>query len=155
MSINLALNKPTNQSSFVLPYSGQRTVDGSTAPISRWLCNSLPCWVSVDLGAVFTIDRWVVRHMAVVPGWPSPGYTMSNFRLQSSMDNMSWQDNDVVSGNSSSVTDRTVQAFQARYLRVMVTGGLQINEQLASIVEFEVYQAEPEPSRGILFQVLE
>lgn len=153
MSINLALNKPTNQSSFVLPYSGGRAVDGSTAPISRWLCNNLPCWASVDLGAVFSIDRWVVKHMAVVPGWPAPGYTISDFKLQKSMDNLVWQDVDMVSGNFLSITDRTVPSFLARYVRVFVTAGLQINPQLASIIEFEVYQTpEPPPTRGVPFQ---
>lgn len=159
MSTNLALNRPASQSSFVLPYSGQRAVDGSISPISRWLCNSLPCFLSIDLGAIFSIDRWVVRHMAVVPGWPAPGYTMSDFRLQRSADNVIWQDVDIVAGNSDSITDRTVSPFQARYLRVLVTGGLQINPQLASILEFEVYQApEPpprSPSRGLSFQAFE
>lgn len=147
-TVNLALDKPASQSSFVLPYSGQRAVDGSVAAVSRWLCNTLPGWASVDLGAVFSIERWVVRHMGVVPGWPSPDYTMRDFMLQASMDNMNWTDIDSVTNNTQSVTDRIVPPFQARYVRVFVTSGLNVNPQLASIVEFEVYSA---PQRGIPF----
>lgn len=149
-AVNLALNKPASQSSFVLPYSAQRAVDGSVAPVSRWLCNTLPGWASVDLGAVFSIDRWVVRHMGVVPGWPSPGYNMRDFKFQASMDNINWTDIDTVTNNVLSVTDRTVTEFQARYVRVLITAGLNINLQLASIMEFEVYEA---PVRGIPFEL--
>ncbi len=145
MSINLALNKSASASDFVPPYSAQRVVDGSTAALSRWLCNTLPCWVNVDLGNVFSIDRWVVKHMSVVPGWPTPGYSIRDFKLQSSIDNNIWSDVDTVLNNTSSITDHSVTPFYARYVRVYITSGLNINPQLSSIMEFEVYEASPKP----------
>lgn len=148
-AINLTLNKPTNQSSFVLPYSGQRAVDGSIAPISRWLCNSLPGFITVDLGSIFSINRWVVDHLESA-GFPS-SYNNQDFKLQKSIDNINWVDVDSVSGNTSSKTDRIVTEFLARFVRVLVTNGIQANPQLTSILEFEVYAPTPAPppSRGI------
>lgn len=150
-SVNLALNKPTAQSTFILPYNSQKSVDGSLSPISRWLSNSLPAWLSVDLGNTFWIDRWVVRHMGTA-GWSSPAYNMKNFILQKSINSTLWSDVDIIQNNTSPVTDKTVTPFQSRYVRIYITSGLNINHHLASIVEFEVYEAS-NPGRGIALWV--
>lgn len=139
--INLALNKTTLANSYVMPYSPNRAVDGSIVPTNRWLCNTLPSWLSVDLGAQYSINRWVIRHMPVA-GWGTPSYCMSDFKLQASSDNINWADVDSVSGNTNIVTDRTLQTVvSCQYVRVYVTKGLNCNPQMASIMEFEVYQA--------------
>ena len=140
---NIALNRPTAASSYVLPYSASRAVDGSTAPTNRWLCNTLPGWMSVDLGAPIWVNQWIVRHMPVVQGWAAPGYVNSDFKLQGSIDNKTWYDIDIVTGNVSSITNRYINAVNARYFRVYVTKGLNTNPQLTSIMEFELYPAPP------------
>ncbi len=137
---NLALNRPTASSSFVKPYEPARAVDGSLAPFSRWLCNTLPGWFSVDLGAGYWINRWVVRHMSTA-GWATPDYNIVDFKLQGSIDNNNWFDVDSVTGNTAGITDRTINAVLCRYVRVYVTKGLKCNSQLASMMEFEVYPA--------------
>lgn len=54
--INLDLGKDATASSYVMPYASSRAVDGlSTTPINRWSCNSVPAWLSVDLGLVYSI----------------------------------------------------------------------------------------------------
>jgi hypothetical protein len=153
-SVNLALHKPAVSSSFVLPYSAQKAVDGSISPLSRWQCNIniLPGWITIDLGQSYLIDRWVVYHLGAA-GFYSPGYFMTDYKLQRSSDNINWDDVDSITGNISTITNRIVAPFYARYVRILVTNGLQVNPQLASIVEFEVYaHDEPQPpSRGIPF----
>ena len=141
VTTNLALNKTVTASGFVSPYSASRAVNGSLTTFSRWLCNSVPSWLCVDLGANYWINRWVVRHMSVA-GWRSPDYNMCDFKLQGSNDNKTWYDIDSVVGNISSVTDRTlVAAVNVRYVRAYVTKGLKCNTQYASLMEFEVYPA--------------
>ncbi|PKM39732.1 MAG: hypothetical protein CVV03_12540 [Firmicutes bacterium HGW-Firmicutes-8] len=139
MSNNIALNKPAYASSFVSPFSAQRAVDGTLTPIRRWLCDSsMPGWLSVDLGKTYWIQRWVVKHMGAV-GWSSPDYNMKNYSLQGSMDNINWTNLDIVANNTSNSTDRTIPFAQARYVRVNVTTGLNTNQSVASIADFEVY----------------
>lgn len=143
---NLALYKTTSASSFVKPYESARAVNGTTTPTSRWLCNTLPGWLMVDLGVngsyAYWINRWVVRHMTVA-GWRSPDYNMSDFKLQGSNDNKAWYDLDSVVGNTIGITDRTFTAVAYRYVRLYVTRGLRCNPQMASAMELEVYQSPP------------
>ena len=139
--INLALNKPASASTYTLPYSASKAVNGSIAQLSRWVCHSLPGWMSVDLGMAYYINRWVVKQMGLA-GWLSPDYNISDFKFQGSNDNTNWFDLDTVTGNTLSMTDRTLSIpVYVRYVRVYVTKGIRCNPQLASIVEFEVYAA--------------
>ena len=141
-TVNIALNKATASSSFILPYSPSRAVDGSLAPTSRWLVSVLPAWMSVDLGAPVWVGKWTVKNMSLA-GWPSPAYNISDFKLQWSSNNSNWFDADTVTGNTADKVERTVSPVLARYFRVYVTKGIKINPQIASIVELELYQADP------------
>lgn len=138
---NVALNKNAISSEYIAPFTAQKAVDGKILPVNRWLCKTVPGWMMVDLGAYYWINRWVVKHMGQV-GWP-PAYNMTDFKLQKSMDGVNWSDVDIVVNNTSSNTDRSVSPFKARYLRVYVTKGLNINNKAASIVEFEAYEIPP------------
>ncbi len=141
MSSNLALNKSATASSYVSPFVAQRAVDGSMVPIQRWVCAVIPCWMQVDLGSTYWIDRWVVKHMGAA-GW-APNYNMLDFKLQKSLDNSTWIDVDGVTGNTNNNTDRMVAPFKAKFLRVSVTKGLNTNNGTASIVEFQAYEIPP------------
>lgn len=140
---NVALNKTASSSSYVSPFAAGKAVDGTLTPLSRWLCDAMPCWVQVDLGTPYWIDRWIVKHMATV-GWAT-NYVMSDFNLQGSMDNSSWFTMDTISGNSSSTTDRTIAPKQARYVKVNVTSGLRANKGVASIVDLQVIESSYNP----------
>jgi len=139
---NIALNRPTASSSCVKPYTAANAVSGTITPFSRWLCNTTPGWMYVDLGTPTWVNRWVVRHMPVA-GWRSPDHVNCDFKLQGSNNPTSWIDLDPVVGNASSITDRTTVAAYFRYFRVYVTKGLKTNNQMASIMEFELYPAPP------------
>jgi hypothetical protein len=135
---NVALNKAATSSSYVSPFAAGKAVDGVLTPLSRWLCDAMPCWVQVDLGKNYYIQRWVVKHMGAI-GWQSPSYNMVDYALQGSLDNASFSNLDSVTGNSSSSTDRTIPFAQVRYVRVNVTKGLNINKGVASVAGLEIY----------------
>jgi hypothetical protein len=138
MANNILLNKTATASSYVMPYSASRAVDGSLVPVSRWLCNTLPGWLAVDLGRMYSINQWTIRHMPVA-GWKSPDYVNSDFKLQGSNNNNNWYDIDPVVGNVASITTRNLNSLAVyRFFRVYVSKGLKTNPQLASIVEFEL-----------------
>jgi len=137
---NIALGKTATASNFVMPYTAASAVNGTLTPFSRWLCNAVPGWLKIDTGAFSFVNRWVVRHMPVA-GWTSPDYNICDFKLQGSNDNNTWADIDGVTSNTASVTDRSFSPVTFRYFRVYVTKGLRTNTQMASFMEFELYQA--------------
>jgi len=143
MANNILLNKTATASSSVMPYAPAKIVDGATTPFSRWLCNAFPGWVTVDAGAAFWVNRWIVKLMGNA-GWAS-NYNMAAYTLQASTDNISWKTVDSVAANAANTTDRTFATISARYFRIVVTSGIPVNPALASIMEFEVYDA-PAPN---------
>lgn len=142
--INIALNRPATASSYVLPYAPSRAVNGATQPTSRWLCNTLPGNMTVDLGFTYVITSWTVRHMGTA-GWASPNYNMSDFSLQGSNNNSTWVTIDSVANNTAAITARSVICAY-RYVRLNVTKGLNTNPQLASAMELEIYGHAPDAS---------
>lgn len=135
---NVALNKTATSSSYVSPFAASKAVDGTLTPLSRWLCDAMPCWVQVDLGKNYYIQRWVVKHMGAI-GWQTPSYNMIDYTLQGSLDNASFSSLDSVTSNNANITDRTIPFAQVRYVRVNVTKGLNINKGVASVAGMEIY----------------
>jgi hypothetical protein len=142
---NILLNKTATASSCILPFSANRVNNGnSTDPISRWMASvdTTPAWVTIDAGASYFVNRWVARFMGGA-GWSALGnYNPASFSFYSSVDNATWTLRDTVTGNTGSSVDRTLTiGFTARYFRIAVASGPTINPRLASVVEFEVYNA--------------
>jgi hypothetical protein len=141
---NIALNKPATANNSILPYSPSRAVDGSLSPSNRWVSDSIPAQLTVDPGASYLVNRWVVKHPSLLGnnyGWNSSNYANVDYKLQGSNNNANWTDIDTVTNNSNTSTDRTFMPMAFRYYRVYVTKGLRGNTQTTSIVEFELYQA--------------
>lgn len=124
------------------PYSANRAVNGSVAPVQRWVSSQVPAWLSVNLQKACWINRWIVRHMGAA-GWSSPSYNLKDFKLQGSLDGANWFDLDIVTNNNLSVTDRTFTAIRVAFVRIYVASGININPKLASLMELEVYEAPP------------
>ncbi|WP_165396539.1 discoidin domain-containing protein [Streptomyces sp. F001] len=103
-------------------------IDGN--PETRWVSKSNasaddPQWVTVDLGTARTVDRWVVRHNG--HQGRADNYQKLNtrgFTLQKSDNGTDWSDIDTVTGNTAELTDRTVPAFTARYVRLRIAGAV-------------------------------
>lgn len=144
MSENIVLTSRIYSSNSVLPFTAERTTDGSGHPLSRWLCGEVPSWVAIDAGKNVTVNKWVVYQMGGV--WQSPDYNLNNFALEGSTDSVHWSVIDNVSNNSDSITSRTITPASYRYFRVHVHNGLNINPQMASIEEFQLFTVEPTSS---------
>lgn len=141
---NIALNKQATATNSILPYVPSRAVDGNLSASNRWVSGQVPTAMTVNPGASYLVNRWVVKHPALITtpaGWSAPAYVNSDYKLQGSNDQANWFDIDGVVGNTLSSTDRTFAPVAFRYFRIYVSKGLQINNQTTSILEFELYQA--------------
>jgi len=141
---NIALGGNMTASNYIAPFTASRAVNGSTAATSRWVgevSSTAPGSIMLSLNGNAFVNRWVIRHMSVLTGWSAPQYSMSDYSLQGSLDGTTWYTIDSVSGNTASVTDRTFTAVYYRFYRVVVTKGLNNNNKIASIMEFELYEA--------------
>ncbi|QNU67728.1 cadherin-like beta sandwich domain-containing protein [Ruminiclostridium herbifermentans] len=145
---NIALNKTSTASGYVLPYEPSRAVNGTISPTSRWLCNTVPANMVVDLGATYIITATAVKHMGSA-GWENPNFNMCDYSLQGSNNNVNWVTIYSVVNNSLSSDLRSVLcAF--RYVRLSVTKGLRVNPQYASVVELEIYGHAPNANLSAL-----
>lgn len=135
MANNVAYKKPVHSSSYMAPYSPDRAVDGNVVPIQRWVCTSLPGWLCVHLMGEYWINRYEIFEMNRF-GEKWYNYFMNSYIIQVSTDNVNWT---TVATNQT----QTFNPIKASYVRVYVTGGIQANPQLASIVEFGVYDVQP------------
>ena len=131
--------------SYMLPYEPSRAVDGDkTNPTSRWQTRQGvgETYLQVNLGGIYSIDRWVVYHQGYL--WnaqQNDRYNLKAYRLQKSNDGINFTDVDVVYNNFSNKTDKTVQKFTAKYLRVYINQGCgyTADNSWNSILEFEAY----------------
>ncbi|MEA4970657.1 MAG: S-layer homology domain-containing protein [Candidatus Pelethousia sp.] len=121
----------------VLPYTGARAVDGSTADYSYWYTTGATKTLTVALAAPVKIDRWVVT------GIDKNGQTdlyPSDFKLDVSADGAAWTTVDAVTGNTARICDRSFDAITAAYVRLDITKGNQRNDNWVAISEFAVYE---------------
>jgi hypothetical protein len=137
--LNIAFNKSTETSSYILPYSGARAVDNSNKPLSRWLCNTLPAWFIVDFGREYWVNTFVFNFMEVA-GWMYSNYNVTDFKIQASNDLINWQNIHSVKNNSQSSLVIQTEPVYLRFCRIYILRGLGINPQLTGIVNFEAHE---------------
>ncbi|OAV39048.1 discoidin domain-containing protein [Clostridium saccharobutylicum] len=141
VSKNITLNKTATANSWNLQVeeAPSKAFDGYTN--TKW-CSTKPGdnWLELDLGKSYEIGRWVVKHAHA--GNEPATWNTSDFKLQKrSDDGLSWIDVDSVTGNTADITDRNVNPFTARYVRLYVTNPVQPGEwAVARIDEFELYK---------------
>lgn len=141
---NVVINKPATASSYVVPYSPSRVnnspqitpITNGVKAAQRWVCNTVPCYLMVDLQKEYYINNWVVTNMASL--WGSPDYALQSYEFQVSMDGQNWRSVDSVVNNMSDTTSRNIIATSARFVRIYVTQGLRANPSVASIMELQV-----------------
>ncbi|MGA8942949.1 MAG: glycoside hydrolase family 38 C-terminal domain-containing protein [Thermoactinomyces sp.] len=143
LGTNLALNKKATASGYVNeqeipPFA----VDGKRD--TKWCqTGSTDKWLMVDLGQVYTIHRWLVRHAG--DGNESSGWNTRDFKLQTSTDGQNWKDADSVLDNTDNITCRTIDPVNARYVRLYITKATNTSDTAARIYELEIYGSEGEP----------
>lgn len=114
-------------------YEVSKVVDGSFS--KGWQCSADEKWMQVDLGASYTISRYVLQNAGLAYA-PAEQNTIG-FKLQASTDGETWTDIDVVTANKSNVVDKDVDAFTAQYVRVEITNAG--SDGIARIQELELY----------------
>src|SRR5690554_2672100 len=139
-SENLLVNRQIDASH--LPERAGRAIDGEL--MSSWNPKAEPpYWLSVDLGEICLVNRWVVYHRGGGGFSPTGGedpLNTADFRLQISEDGETWEDVDQVLDNRASVTDRAFAPVEARYVRLMIDKATSLAfNQDAVIYEWEVY----------------
>ena len=145
-SENLALNRPASGSAPCLPsQTPDRAFNGSSqaGPGDKW-CSTVPTpFVQVDLGADYSLARFVVQH-AGAGGETFSGNTR-DYLLQVSLDGTHFQTVANVTGNFHSITTHDVLPVVGRYVRLRVRGPLP-----AAIYELEVYGSPAPPTPDFL-----
>jgi hypothetical protein len=127
---NLALKKPISASSTSTASlkPAANAVDGNTATFWRSAGNSSATWLRVDLGALQTIGRVVIK-------WKDTYYAKS-YEIQVAPDTLNWKSAYKTTLGTKSAQNITFPAAMARYVRIFMTKG---NKGSYRILEFEVY----------------
>jgi len=137
---NLALNKPTAESSHVQTYASGNAVNGDAN--SYWESNNgaFPQWLQVDLGAATSISRIVLK-LPPASSWATRTETLS---VQGSTDGSTFTTVvgsagytfNPATGNTATIT---FGATSTRYVRLNITANT--GWPAGQISEFEVYAA--------------
>ncbi|WP_158304048.1 di-heme oxidoredictase family protein [Cellvibrio japonicus] len=125
---NVAVNKPVAASSALQPAGN--AVDGNAA--SRWESThgETPSWISVDLGAVYSLSRTEIDWEAA---------NAANYEVQGSLDGSQWTRLAIeVGGSFGNRTDQHVLAGNYRFLRIYCTQRSSGNLWGYSIFEWRV-----------------
>ena len=108
-------------------------------PETKWCDNSArpEKFIAFDLGRVKTLTRWTVLHAAS----ESQSYVTKAFALQvRNSEDEPWRTVDEVTGNRDNETDRKLSSpVQARFVRLNITQGDQVDTNISRIYEFGVY----------------
>ncbi|MCD9026191.1 discoidin domain-containing protein [Cohnella silvisoli] len=98
-----------------------------------------PNWVEIDLQGIYNIKRWAVWHSSSFNDLPA--YNTRDFKLQTSLDGVTYTDAAIVTGNTAGITDLDVNV-NARYVRLYITKGTQDGyDGFVRIREFEVFSS--------------
>ncbi|WP_096189009.1 endo-beta-N-acetylglucosaminidase [Evansella halocellulosilytica] len=135
---NLALNKEATASGQCTPSEGPSyAVDGKVSDNSKWCAIGLDHWIMVDLGDVYRISQFVIKH-AEAGGEPAAFNTRA-FTIETSMDGEVWEDTVSVTNNTLGGSEHSIPLTEARYVRLTVHQPTQGGDQAARIYEFETY----------------
>jgi hypothetical protein len=151
-AVNLALNKPaTADSTCNANETAAKAVNGSVSGgnSDKWCSVGASKWLRVDLGAVASIGRLVVKHASA--GGEPASLNTRDFTIQLSTNGTTWTTPVTVAGNTAAVTTHDIAATPARYIRLNVTAATSTTDAAARIYELEAYAPPGQPSRLTLF----
>ncbi|MDM4719473.1 discoidin domain-containing protein [Micromonospora sp. WMMA1363] len=139
---NLALGRPATASGQCNGAEGPaKAVNGSVSGgnSDKWCTLTADRWLEVDLGAVRSLNRFVVEHAAA--GGESTSWNTRDFTIDvRSAASDPWTTAVTVTGNTAAVTTHPV-TVDARYVRLVVTTPTQDNDPATRIYEFEAWGA--------------
>ncbi|MEU9972213.1 discoidin domain-containing protein [Streptomyces sp. NPDC051014] len=139
-STDLALHRPTAESSHTQVYASGNATDGDTSTYWESANNAFPQWLQVDLGAAATVGRIVLR-LPPATAWAARTQTLS---VQGSTDGGTFtqllastsRTFDPATGNTATLTLPTATT---RYVRLTFTANT--GWPAAQVAEFQVYGA--------------
>lgn len=101
--------------------SAAKAVDGAWASSSEKWCDDVSTekWLELDLGALHTLDRFVIRHAGA--GGESSLFDTRAFEIALSADGVTFSDVVDVTTNSQDVSAHVVVPVDARYVRLSVS----------------------------------
>ncbi|MDQ0255859.1 endo-beta-N-acetylglucosaminidase D/PKD repeat protein [Evansella vedderi] len=135
---NLALNQLATASGQCAPNEGPSyAVDGKVTNNSKWCAIGLNHWLKVDLGDVYQLSQFVIKH-AEAGGEPAAFNTRS-FTIETSVDGVAWENAVFVTNNSLAISEHSIPLTEARYVRLTVHQPTQGGDQAARIYELEAY----------------
>ncbi len=134
---NVALGMPITSTAACATTEGpEKAVDGSTG--TKWCSGASARWLRVDLGMAQTVSKLVVRHAAA--GGENAAWNTKDFSIEVSNDDSQWTQVASVAGNTASVTNHSIIAITARYVRLSVATPTSNGDSAARIYEFEIYR---------------
>jgi hypothetical protein len=142
-SQNLALNKAaTGSTSCNSSETPDKAVNGSYSLglIDKWCSQATNAFLQVDLGAPFTVNRFLIEH-AGAGGSESFNLNTSAFNIQVSTDGVNFSTVVNVTGNVDSITTHDITPTTARYVKLNVIIPSQSGDSATRIYEFQVYNA--------------
>lgn len=135
--VNLALGAlTTGTAACATAESANKATDGVVAGNSKWCSGVTNPYLQVDLGAVRTLHRLVVRHASA--GGETQAWNTRDYTISVSADAVTWTTLVTINGNADGVTTHTVAATTARYVRLSITTPSQNGNQAARIYELEI-----------------
>jgi hypothetical protein len=134
-SSNLALNRPTSESSHTQTYASSNITDGNQATYWESNNNAFPQWAQVDLGSTLSINKITLK---LPTGWGTRTETLS---VLTSTDNTNFStlvgSATYTFDGSANTVNITFSAASTRYVRINITGNsVQPGGQIS---ELEVY----------------
>jgi chitodextrinase len=135
-NVNIALNKPTSESSHNQTYGSGNAVDGNTATYWESANNAFPQWIQVDLGAATGLGRVVLKLPA---SWGGRNQTVS---VLGSTDGSSFVTAVPAAGygfdpSTANTVTISLPSTTARYLRLNFTAN--DGWPAGQLSEFEIY----------------
>jgi hypothetical protein len=141
---NILLNKPATANDYYAPFTPAKAVDGVISTLSRWVSSktssTTPSWLQIDLQGAYCVNQYILAFMGSSTLWNSTQYNVKTFKVQGSMDGGSFFDLDSVSNNTSPNVNKSLTPTWVRYLRVYITSGLNCNNGVSSVVDFQAFE---------------
>ncbi|WP_193433354.1 endo-beta-N-acetylglucosaminidase [Virgibacillus necropolis] len=135
---NVALNKTAVASGQCGTSEGPlNAIDGETANNSKWCAIGDNQWLTVDLGEVYHLSEFVLKHAEA--GGESPAFNTKAFKIETSRDGENWENTVTATANTAAVSEHPIPITEARYVRLSIQQPTQGGDQAARIYELEAY----------------
>ncbi len=139
-SQDLALNRTaTGTTPCISGQTPSQAVNGSFSqgPNDAWCSSVANPWLMVDLGAPYSITRFVVEHAGA--GGQGPDMNTAAYNIQVSNDGVNFTTVVTVTGNTLGITTNDISPTTARYVMLNIITPTQSGGPPATIYEFQVF----------------